>query len=65
MNHVEAIRIAHAIDVYIQNKIKDNKYVNNINNHINSGILTSNGTYSKQRSRTIKKRRRKHILEQA
>ncbi len=65
MNNIEATQLLRSIDIYIQNKIKDNKYVNSINNHINSGILTSNGTYSKQRSRTIKKRRRKHILEQA
>ena len=57
--------IEHKIDIYIQNKIKDNKNVNNINNHINSSILTGNGICSEQRSRTIKKTRRKYILEQA
>ena len=60
MKHIE-----HKIDIYIQNKIKDNKNVNNINNHINSSILTSNGICSEQRSRTTKKTRRKYILEQA
>ena len=60
MKHIE-----HKIDIYIQNNIKkDNKNVNNTNNHINSSILTSNGICSEQRSRTVKTKRRKYISEQ-
>ena len=60
MKHIE-----HKIDIYIQNKIKkDNKDVNTNHNHINGSVLTSNGICSKQRSGTVKKKRRKYISEQ-